>query len=213
MTQVRAKLKVVLQADDTVVAEAEDPALWQEVLRAINRSSQGDTVPLTLQGQSEDRSGTPLHGRNHRLPTDDAIVRMAEQLGVEQSVVIGSLSPSSEAPYLHLDMHRWSDMKRQVPVRGPASVNHISLASTLLALWFRCAELGNATQAQAQAVLGTVGVRDKNPTRGLSSSDWLQTRPGGVVIINAAKFPEALRIGRSFCSGDWTLPAEARPGS
>jgi hypothetical protein len=211
MTRVRAKLKVVLQADNTIVAEVEDPALWQAVLRAINKSSQGDVAPLTLQGENEDSSGTPPHRRNHGSPADDAIERMAEQLGVERSLVVGSLSPSSEAPFLHLDMHRWSDMKRQVPGRGPASVNHISLASTLLALWFRSAELGNATQAQAQAILGTVGVRDKNPARGLRSSDWLQTRPGGVVIINAAKFPEALRIGRSFCSGDWTPSAEDRP--
>jgi hypothetical protein len=35
MNEVKAKLQVILKADETVVAVSEDPALWQRMLLAI----------------------------------------------------------------------------------------------------------------------------------------------------------------------------------
>lgn len=53
MTVKRAKLTIILKADDTTVAEAEDAALWQQVLAAIH----GGNGEIPEQPQSPLRSG------------------------------------------------------------------------------------------------------------------------------------------------------------
>lgn len=44
----KAELKVILKADDTVVAESVDPSLWQNILVAINN---GEPNPLRRANQ------------------------------------------------------------------------------------------------------------------------------------------------------------------
>ena len=168
----KAKLKVVLQADNTVVAESEDATLWQKVLLSINSGSP-DLGPLEVAP-----SMSNLKALNVPASSGDAIGRFAKELGLPREEVEGACAPVEEEPFLRLDKHCWEAMKRQTGERGPSAYSPIAVASTLLALWFKAAELGNVTQAQAQAVLATIDVRDQNPARGIDRSEWLQSRPG-----------------------------------
>ncbi|MCU0648856.1 MAG: hypothetical protein MUF00_12720 [Gemmatimonadaceae bacterium] len=203
MIAVKAKLKVVLQADEVVVAEVEDSGLWQRVLAAIN-AGERPTIATAVDLGAPTAPGDLLPSTLDASPApDDAVGKLAHRLGLTREVVQGACSPDTNAPFLHLDVHRWEDMKRQTPARGPGSVSPIALASTLLALWFREANLGNPTQAQAQAVLATINLRDPNATRGIGKADWLQSRAGGFVMLNPANVSKATAMVKAFCSGKW----------
>jgi hypothetical protein len=199
---VKAKLRIILQADDTVVAEVEDPGLWQKVLLAIN---QGNAESL----HSE------LHLADLRKPLGpdlnfggDAIEKLATELEVTREVLEGACAPSTAEPYMHLDVHCWEAMKQQTPERGPSAYSPMAIAATLLTLWFRKANIGNPTQAQAQAVLGTINLQDKNASRGIQRSEWLQMRPGGTIVLNPAQASKALAIAKSFCTKNWKTEAK-----
>ncbi len=209
MTGVKAKLRVVLQADDTVVAESEDARLWQQVLLAINKGAGGDPPPFDDHRPSG--AVTTAHMRRDHVAAlaeaGDLVGRFAHNIGLDVSLVEGACAPSITAPYLTLDLHCWDTMKSQTAARGPDAIGAIAIAATLLALWKRAANLGNATQAEAQKVLATIDLRDPNATRTIKNSEWLQSRAGGVVVINPAKAKRAAAITRAFCTQDWSDPA------
>ena len=165
---------------------------------------------ITAEHSGEARLGLGQHGGIPFIPlSNEPVVKFASVLGISQELVQGACSPSMEAPYLHLDMHCWEDMKKQLPPRGPGSIAPIAVAATLLALWMRTAgTLGSATQAHAQKVLATIELRDPNASRGLSSTPWLQTRPGGVIVVNPAQMSKAITVARSFCIKQWKIEAQ-----
>lgn len=196
----KAKLCVILKADETVVAEIEDAKLWQKILGHINRGT-AETDPELDMDEEDDA----LEDSNRAKPNSDAAVaRFAKDLGVTLTEVTGALAPSKNAPYLVLDRHCWNAMKKGTSQRGPGAVSPSALAGTLLALWFKSASLdGSATQALAADVLKTIEVIDKNPSRGIKNTKWLQARAGGVIVVNAAEYDQALRVAKSFCKKDW----------
>jgi hypothetical protein len=198
---IKAKLKIILQADATVVAETEDAALWHKVLLAINK---GTSEVLDTE---EDDTTDPDRRLNFPRP-GEAIKKMAAELGLSAAEVEGACGPTDIEPYLHLDHHCWEAMKKQTAERGPTAYSSIAIAGTLLALWFRAAGKGNPTQAQAQAVLSELNLRDQNPARGIERSEWLHSRPGGVIVLNPAKISRAVGIAQSFCSKKWTAAAD-----
>jgi hypothetical protein len=205
VSQLKARLTVLLKADDVVVAEAEDALLWQRVLKAINSGS----AELADESPAQRRQGAPPAAEEPTEPdethadADSFVGKLARQLGVGQNVVTGACDPTVAEPYLHLDMHNWSAVKTQLPPRGASALSPVVVASTLLALWFRAANLGNPTQAQAQRVLATINVQDKNASRGLKGAPWLQTRSGGQVVVNAAQIERAILLAKCFCLKDW----------
>jgi hypothetical protein len=205
---VKATLKVILQANDTVVAESQDANLWQRVLTAITQGtdlseSQRSGSEQSRQGELDQRfTGRGEVGAN-LVGSDDPVGKFAQHLGLPREVVEGACAPGTEPPYLHLDVHCWEDMKRQTPERGPTAISPIGLAATLLTLWFRAAGLGNPTQAQAHGVLATIHIRDHNPTRSIQRADWLQQRPGGVIVLNPAQASRAINLAKAFCSREW----------
>lgn len=204
MAQVKAKLKIVLTADDVVVAETEDPILWQRVLVAINSKGLGrESSNVDTSNTGDDGMSSIDDTPDTSLETTEFVAKLSGLLGLDADIVTGACSPSLETPYLRLDHHSWEAMKKQTGERGPNSISPIALASTLLALWFRIANLGSATQKAAQGVLKTIGARDQNAHRGLKSADWLQMRSGGVVVINPAKNSKAISIAKSYCSENW----------
>jgi hypothetical protein len=192
---VKAKLKVILQADETIVAETEDAVLWQKVLLAINQGGGENFTPNTQTPNRTDFLGDQ--------GTGNAIDKLAQQLGLAREAVEGACAPSTDEPYLHLDVHCWEVMKSQTPERGPTAYSPMAIAATLLTLWFRAAGLGNPTQAQAQAVLETIGIQDRNASRGIQRSEWLQARPGGAIVLNPAQASRAVNIAKSFCAKNW----------
>lgn len=202
---VKAKLKVILQADETIVAETEDSVLWQKILLAIN---QGGGENFNGGGQALD-FGDPAKDAAAESATPaasgDTVNKFAQQVGVPREIVEGACAPSATEPYLHLDIHCWGQMKSQTPERGPTAYSPIAIAATLLTLWFRAAGLGNPTQSQAQAVLGTINVQDRNPSRGIQRSEWLQARTGGALVLNPAQASRAMAIAKSFCTKNWKI--------
>jgi hypothetical protein len=208
MSGVKAKLKVVLQADETIVAESEDPALWQRVLLAINGSSVASFAGTGAVGASA--AAAEAIEQQHPLAIDDTIggesqevQKFARALGIAASVVEGACAPAKKSPFLTLDMHCWDAMKEQTPGRGSGGTTPMGVAGTLLALWMQSAKLGTATQAEVQKVLGTISIRDNNPMRSIKASEWLQARPGGVIVLNPARAKRAFAIAKAFCTKDW----------
>lgn len=195
---VKAILKIQLFANDVLVAESEDDALWQKVLAAMHG---GGATTLNEEKNGDEEDGVNAD-RNRTRPAkgNEGIEGFADKLGVEPDVLVGACEPSTEAPYIHLDAHFWEALKQNTPPRGAKAVAPINLAGTLLCLWFKHAGIeGRPTQAQAKAVLATVGVQENNPTRALNNCEWLQSRGGGIQI-NPAKQSKAVAVARAYCA-------------
>jgi len=210
MSIVRAKLSVLLKADEVVVAETEDAVLWQKVLAAINGGSELLLNPPNPAAASHTptptpaaASPTPAAFAGTAMVSNEPLARFAAQIGAEVDAVEGAFSPSDVAPYLHLDSHCWEAMKDQLPERGAAAIGPIALAGTVLALWLRSSSQTAATQALAQDVLGTIGLRDPNASRTVGRVPWLQTRAGGQLLINPASISRASLLARCFATKDW----------
>jgi hypothetical protein len=205
----KEELKVVLQADETVVAESDDAALWQRVLLAINSGDIASLAPPpapTKTAGSRGIEGSSVQtSQFDAIPdgVDEAVVRFAKNINASVEQVLGACSPSRESPYLTLDMHCWNSFKDETPARGPGSVGPMAMAATLLALWAQASKFGNATQAEAQKVLATINLRDPNAARAVAGTEWLQGRPGGVVVVNPARIRRAAALVRAFCQQDW----------
>jgi hypothetical protein len=208
MSSVKAVLSVILKADDVIVAEVEDPALWQRVLTAINMSN-SELTPGQPQGPKPfDAGGNGAELSRVGSPGTTAgtgpLEQLAQQVGVEVAVIQGACSPLIEAPYMHLDLHCWEEMKKQLPMRGTTSVASTAVAATLLALWFSKSGLASPTQAQVKQVLSTINITDKNANRSIQNTSWLQGRPGGQIVLNPAEISKSIKMAKCFCSKDWS---------
>ena len=189
----KAKLKVILKANETVVAESEDPKLWQNVLDAINNPvAQGETKAGVL--KRDDVQGV----KNYDQKTGSLQVLLAKEIGITLDELIGACSPSTEAPYITLDKHYWEALKKVTPQRGRNSIAPILVASTLLILWKEKAGMGKTTISEAQKVLGTINIRDKHAKRSISSCAFLQEK-GKYVNINPAITSKAISLAKAYC--------------
>jgi len=191
-----AKLKIMLTANDTPVAESEDAILWQRVLAAIT----GAGSPASLVGSTTGEGREGVAASAHEEPIGGReVLKMARELGIEPSLLVGACDPVVEPPYLSLDLHCWEALKKSTPQRGPNAITAMALGATLLCLWFKHAKLGVPRQAQVQAVLRSVGAAEANPTRAIRNCLWLQSRGGGI-MINPAQISAAVSVARSFCT-------------
>ncbi len=194
---VKAKLKVILHADNVLVAESEDPVLWQRVFSAISSgntslSDIGEDSGGSDEVNNQDDSGQNVAGKG--------IKSFAKEIGISRDEAEGAFGPSSEAPFIHLDPHLWESLKKNTPQRGPSSVAPIALAGTILSLWFRHAGIeGAPTIKQCQEVLKTIDLRDQNANRSLRNTEWLQTRGNGIVI-NPARRSRAINLALAYCN-------------
>ena len=201
----KAKLKVILKADETTVAEIEDPILWGKVLAAINAPKGEGVEAAPTAGIGESFTGNDDQAK----PAGNAVTRFARSIGVTVAEVQGALDPVGEAPYLTLNKHCWEAMVKALPKRGPGSITPIGLAGTLLALWLEAeGSKTTATQALAGTVLGTINMSDKNPSRGIRNTKWLMPRSGGVIVINPAETSKAQEIAKFFCTKNWSVGAK-----
>ena len=192
----KALLRVILKADETVVAEIDDPILWQKVLAIANGGSKSADLGKGL-ADAETSAEDHLEDDGDQ---DESVARFAKSLGIAAADLNGALEPIREAPYLHLNSHNWEAFKRNFPVRGAGAVSPIGLVGTALALWLKAAKIDvAATQALALGVLSTINVHDKNASRGISNTKWLQARSGGMIIVNPAEISKAQEIVRAFC--------------
>lgn len=200
MTQkhnIKAELKIVLQADKTIIAESTDPLLWQNVLVAINTPSKNST------DDNLGSTGNLSQLKNDVLsPAKTPEQKLAKEIGVSVEILQGACSPSNSAPYIHLDKHHWEAMKSNTPKRGPSSVAACALAATLLVLWKEKAKLGESTVKESTEVLMTIGVNNRNAARSLSNCEWLQLRNNSI-IINPAQTSKAIGLAKAYCTKEW----------
>jgi len=193
----KAKLIITLKANDTIVAEVEDAILWQKVLAAIHQPQ----VPINVGSERPEKIS---ESSETDIADNTPIEKLAKRLGVSRDILVGAVDPSLEPPYLILDFNCWERMKKQLPVRGPGSISPTALVGTMLCLWFREASLGNPTQSQVAGILKEINVLDKNPSRGIKGSSWLQSRGNGIIVLNPAEISKAVGIMKSFCTKKWS---------
>lgn len=206
MASVKAVLTVTLKANDVVVAEVEDAALWQRVLAVINNGKSAVEAAKVLTGLDGEtpQPGEKLTGGNGAGTGTSPIEQLATQLEIDSALLQGACSPSVESPFLHLDLHYWEAMKKQTAERGPTALAPAVVAATLLCLWFFKAGSGNPTQSQVQAVLSIINVTDRNASRAIQKASWLQGRSGGQVVLNPAEISKAVKLAKCFCIKDWS---------
>lgn len=188
---VTAELKIQLWAGSVLVAESKDQELWSRNFAAMRDTPGGSAVTaLTAAPQVTIPAIVPLGG---------SVDKLAAELGVAIEIVQSACDPLMEPPYLRLDVHRWAALKRNTPARGPNSVGPISLAATLLGLWFRHSRPDRPpTIREAQVVLSTLLTRDQNPARAIRSCPWLRYA-GSVVTIKPDEIGVAVALARAYC--------------
>jgi len=190
---VKADLKIILQANEVVIAESDDQHLWQKVLAAINT---GTLVNVSKLGTESDLGSDTAAGVD--IDLNALIAKFAKQLNITKEEAIGSCDPSMEAPYLHLDKHHWENLKKSTPPRGPNSISATALTMTLLALWKEIAGLEGPTMKEARDVRETIGADDKSPARSVKNCEWLQER-NSRIRINPSKTSKAISVARAYC--------------
>jgi hypothetical protein len=183
---VTAKLRLQLLADSVVVAESDDPSLWQQVLTAISGATALPKAPTEKNDQLESPKSV------------DAVDALARELDLPRNMVEGACSPSLVDPFIHLDSHFYEALKKKSS-RGPGSVAPAVLAATLLLLWFKTARVDKpVTVVMAQAVLRTLSLRDANAYRSIKNAHWIQSR-GNSLVLNPASISDAIRVARAYC--------------
>lgn len=200
----KVNLRIVLFANDVSVVETDDAALWQHTLAAITGTREapgqfhGPTTSISTGSTSrpdELRPPEPYGNGNGA----GALEHFAGELKLDPAAVQGTCDPTTEQPYMHLEVRAWQEFKRNTAPRGTTSNAPIVIAATLLVLWFKTTRLGAVTVSQAQAVLNTIDIRDKNPARGLKNCGWLQSRDD-VITLNPTRYDQAIILARAFCS-------------
>jgi len=195
----RARLRIILMADEVVVAESEDPRLWHATLRAV--SDEGG------EGERHTFSG-PRDGEREaeRL----AVAAFAEELGVDPEAVQAACAPKAIAPYVFLDRHHFESFKRLTPERGRNAVSNIVLALTLLLLWADKMRLARVAVRDGTAVLRTIGARDDHPGRAVDNCPWIRRSMNRLVLV-PEEISKAIAVARAYCtktSPDWGGPSD-----
>ena len=194
---IKTKLRTALYAGEVLVAESEDPELWHRTLSTVT----GVSAPVKQKDSAN--GGVESTAASYSTPddtkSDDPVRKFAASLGIKPEMVVGACDPSTSEPYLHLDHHTWEAFRDNHPVRGTNAVSPAALSATLLTLWFKAADMGEPTMSLVNTVLGTIGIRDKNPTRGVKNCEWVQDRSGRLVL-NPAKISKAEAVARAFCT-------------
>jgi len=189
-SQLKASLKVQLLANDVIVAESEDPALWQNILSSIHNNNTPDETP---------RKAFESPPKPKKFPSDNGTDAFASDIGITYDDAIAACNPDMNAPYIHLDDHYWEQFKLNIPARGRNSVAAIALPAILLSIWFKRSGIGgNPTIKQCKDVLRTIHVEEKNVNRSIKNTEWLQKRSENLVI-NPTMRRKAIAIAKAYC--------------
>jgi len=185
---IKARLKLVLMAEDIVVAETDDPQIWQAAFQAI----QGDASQL--QPERDEDATVEWVAEGERI----AIKALAKELNVEVQDLMSACHPRPIPPYIFLSKYHWEAFKRNTPERGRNAVSNAVLALTLLLLWAEKAHIEKITVRDGYAVLRAISARDEHASRAIENCSWLQTGGGGV-HLNPEAISEAIAVARAFC--------------
>lgn len=185
---IKARLKLILKADDVTVAESEDPQIWKAAFEAIQTGLEG----IGLRRPDEELS--------EWVPEEErvAIRSFAAELGIAVKDVLAACHPRTMPPYLFLNRHHWEAFKRQTPERGRNAVSNAVLAMTLLLLWAEKINIDRIALRDGMAVLRAISAVDEHASRAIENCTWLQ-RSAGRVVINPDEISKAIAVARAFC--------------
>jgi len=189
---IKAQLKLILTADNVVIAESDDPQIWQAAFQAI----QGANVDQVLgMGNAEQDEGIDWVPEEERT----AILSLASDLGIEPQDLLSACHPRMIAPYIFLNRHHWEAFKHQTAERGRTAVSNAVLAITLLLLWGEKINLERVALRDGMAILRTIVARDDHASRAVENCPWLQ-KSSGRIVLNPEKISRATAVARAFCT-------------
>ena len=189
---IKAQLKLILTADNVVIAESDDPQIWQAAFQAI----QGANVDQVLgMGNAEQDEGIDWVPEEERT----AILSLASDLGIEPQDLLSACHPRMIAPYIFLNRHYWEAFKHQTAERGRTAVSNAVLAITLLLLWGEKINLERVALRDGMAILRTIVARDDHASRAVENCPWLQ-KSSGRIVLNPEKISRATAVARAFCT-------------
>ncbi|MFC2095679.1 hypothetical protein ACFLSW_04500 [Candidatus Bipolaricaulota bacterium] len=211
---IKAQLKLILTADNVVIAESDDPLIWQAAFQAIQGADVEQVLGIAAPSQDEGISWVPEEERT-------AILSLADDLGVEPQDLLSACHPRMIAPYIFLNKHYWEAFKHQTAERGRTAISNAVLAITLLLLWGEKIHLERVALRDGMAVLRTIVARDDHASRAVENCPWLQ-KSSGRIVLHPEKISRAVAIARAFCTQtapDWNeernqgLPATEATGN
>jgi hypothetical protein len=182
-------LIVKLFAGDTLVDQSTDAGLWQRILSEI-RGLAAPTPPVTPKTPGPLRSGIG--------DTNAPVTAFAKSVSVTAEEIVGSLDPTSESPFIHLNSHDWEALKRNTPAKGPGAVSPSVLAATALVLWQKYSSLGDITLQTVRATMSTIDLDDPNAARSIGNCEWLQNKASRIAL-NPSRSSAATRLLRAYC--------------
>jgi len=188
----KARLRLILMADAVVVAETEDPQIWQAAFEAIQGGIEASAFDA--------RQARPEVDSIDWVPEEErvAIHAFADELDVQVKDVMAACHPRTIAPYIFLNKLHWEAFKRQIPERGRNSISNAVLAATLLLLWAEKINLERVSLRDAMAVLRAIAARDEHASRAVDNCPWLN-RGYNRMTLNPDEISKAIAIGRAFC--------------
>jgi hypothetical protein len=186
MNKLKARLQLILKAENVVIAESEDPILWQKVLTAITQKKENLPNPENIKDE------------NNILDVGNDIDKLAKKIGVDKKEVIGACDPKKEPPFIQLDMHYWEMLKKNTPERGSKSISPFVLAFTLLNLWKSMSGINKPDKKMANLVVDTINLTDPNADRAVKNCEWLQKKPDKTVVLNPAQQSKAIAIAKAY---------------
>ncbi len=199
--ELKANLVVKLYANDVLVAESDDPVLWNSVMQGAKKTEKPKLIThVKTDNENGENSSAPTH-----LPPSpdsgngDAVVRWANAVAIESDEIIGACYPSHEEPFLHIDQHYWAAFKANTPKRGNNALTSVIIVSTLLVEWFKYAKLGDCTYTQVKKILHELGAEPQNPSRSFNKCPWL-AKHGDVIKLNPANVLQADAVVKAFCT-------------
>jgi len=197
---IRSNLRVVLYAGEQVIAEVEDPVLWQRILAVMTKQSEGEDLGLI--GTNEDSTFPEIESQDIDMNQPDLVNSFAKELGLHTADLEGACDPTQQSPFIRLDKRSWAAWRSRTPEKGRKAVSPEAIVATLLTLWL--AKLGKSivTFKQIRDVLNDVGITSKNMGRSINNCKWLQTRPNGNVRLHPSHIELAINAAKSFVSTD-----------
>lgn len=171
------------------------PELLRQAVELHGRDDAGREVqPKNESATTTDDSDDAGNGT-----TSSRIRALADEIGVEEELVRGSMDPSRKAPHLRIDKYYWAALKKNTPKTGPNAIPPATLAATLMTLWFDQADLGDVSLEQIREALRESDLRVSRIKRAINNCPWLQLR-GSRVAINPAEVSPALDLAKAFCT-------------
>jgi hypothetical protein len=190
---IKARLRLILTADDVVVAESEDPRIWQAAFQVIQGGGIEQMLPSHETSVEKEISWVPEEERA-------AILSLSRELGIGAQDLLSSCHPRMIAPYVFPNRHYWEAFKHLTAERGRTAVSNAVLAMTLLLLWAEKIHLERGvTLRDGMAVLRAIGARDEHASRAVENCPWLQ-RSSGRIILNPERISRATAVARAFCT-------------